>query len=67
MHSQDTYSREFFLERMEHLLGTSVETSIYPRLSLGPGQRYASKGSYIVAVAGAQDSEIHPVSDWIVP
>jgi cytochrome c553 len=66
-HSKDTYSREFFLERMEHLLGTSVETSIYPRLSLGPGQRYASKGSYIVAVAGAQDSEIHPVSDWIVP
>lgn len=66
-HLRDTYSREFMLERMEHLLGNSLETSIYPRLSLGPGQRYASKGSYIVEVAGAQDWQLHPVSDWIVP
>lgn len=66
-HNMDTYSREFLLERMEHLLGNSLETSIYPRLSLGPGQRYASKGAYIVAVAGAQEWQLHPVSDWIVP
>jgi hypothetical protein len=66
-HMRDTYSREFMLERMEHLLGNSLETSIYPRLSLGPGQRYASKGNYIVEVAGAQDWQLHPVSDWIVP
>ena len=66
-HMMDTYSREFMLERMEHLLGNSIETSIYPRLSLGPGQRYASKGSYIVEVAGAQDWQLHAVSDWIVP
>lgn len=66
-HSMDTYSREFLLERMEHLLGNSLETSIYPRLSLGPGQRYASKGSYIVELAGAQEWQLRPVSDWIVP
>lgn len=66
-HGRDTYSREFLIERMEHLLGTSLELSIYPRLSLGPGQRYASKGSYIVAVGGADDRQLRPVSDWIVP
>jgi ABC-type branched-subunit amino acid transport system substrate-binding protein len=66
-HSQDTHSREFLLERMEHRLGTALELSIYPRLSLGPGQRYASKGSYIVAVRGADDRQLTPVSDWIVP
>jgi hypothetical protein len=66
-HSKDTYSREFLLERMEHLLGTAVEPSIYPRLSLGPGQRYASKGSYIVAVQGVQDGQLKRLSDWIVP
>jgi hypothetical protein len=66
-HSQDTYSREFLLERMEHRLGTALELSIYPHLSLGPGQRYASKGSYIVAVRGADDRQLTPVSDWIVP
>jgi hypothetical protein len=66
-HSKDTYSREFLLERMEHRLGTALEPSIYPHLSLGPGQRFASKGSYIVAVGGADDRELTPVSDWIVP
>ena len=66
-HSKDTYSREFLLERMEHRLGTALELSIYPHLSLGPGQRYASKGSYIVAARGPDDQDLKPVSDWIVP
>jgi hypothetical protein len=66
-HSMDTYSREFLLERMEHRLGTANEPSIYPRLSLGPGQRYASKGSYIVQVNGAEDRDLKALSDWIVP
>jgi len=66
-HSMDTYSRELLLERMEHGLATALESSIYPRLSLGPGQRYASKGSYIVQVAGSDDRQLKPVSDWIVP
>jgi Cytochrome c len=67
MHGKDTYSREFMLERMEHRLGTAIETSIYPHLSLGPGQRYASKGSYIMRVDGADERQLTPVSDWIVP
>lgn len=66
-HGKDTYSREFLLERMEHRLGTALEPSIYPHLSLGPGQRFASKGSYIVAVGGANDQDLTPVSEWIVP
>jgi hypothetical protein len=66
-HSRDTYSREFLLERMEHRLGTAIELSIYPTLSLGPGQRYASKGSYIVEVRGEDDRQLKAVSDWIVP
>lgn len=66
-HSTDTYSRELLLERMEHRLGTALELSIYPHLSLGPGQRYASKGSYIVQVGGADDRQLNLVSDWIVP
>jgi len=66
-HSKDTYSREFMLERLEHRVGTTHELSIYPHLSLGPGQRYASKGSYIVQVDGVDDRQWTPVSDWIVP
>jgi hypothetical protein len=63
-HSADTWSRELLLERLEHGLGSSGELSIYPRLSLGPGQRYASKGSYIVQVDGGR---LKPLSEWIVP
>ena len=66
-HSKDTYSRDFLLERMEHRLGTSLETSIYPRLSLGPGQRFASKGSYIVKFDADHDGQLSLLSEWIVP
>ncbi len=67
MHSKDTYSRDFLLERLEHRLGTSLELSIYPHLSLGPGQRFASKGSYIVKVEGGDPERLSLASDWIVP
>lgn len=39
----------------------------YPRFSLGAGQRYASKGSYLVRFAGADGSELIAATDWIVP
>jgi cytochrome c553 len=65
-HSADTFSREFLLERVEHRMGNAYESSIYPHLSLGPGQRYASKGSYVVAT-GATDSSLTPLSGWLVP
>jgi ABC-type branched-subunit amino acid transport system substrate-binding protein len=66
-HSMDIYSREFLVESLEHRVGTANEPSIYPRLGLGPGQRFASKGSYILQVDGPDDSQMVPVSDWIVP
>jgi hypothetical protein len=66
-HSADTYSRDFLIERLEHRLGTANEISLYPNLSLGPGQRYASKGSYIVQISGADARSWTALSDWIVP
>jgi hypothetical protein len=40
-------------------------TTIYPRLNLGPDQRYASKGAYIVRFD--QNGKVVAESDWIVP
>jgi hypothetical protein len=39
-------------------------TTIYPRLSLGPGQRFASKGGYI---AHYVNGNLEAETDWIVP
>jgi hypothetical protein len=40
-------------------------TTVYPRLSLGPGQSFASKGAWIVGFDGAD--HLVPESEWIVP
>ncbi|HXE95015.1 MAG TPA: hypothetical protein VN642_01310 [Dongiaceae bacterium] len=38
----------------------------YGRLSFGPGQRYASKGCYIVQLTGGQTPELVRKSDWVI-
>jgi mono/diheme cytochrome c family protein len=41
--------------------------SVYPRLSLGPGQRFASKGAYIVKLAADKNAPLMAETDWIIP
>lgn len=45
----------------------SQGTTIYPHLSLGRGQRFASKGGYIVRFADGDSDKLIAESDWIVP
>ena len=59
------FSRDYLIETIEHETETSVNPGVFPRLSLGPGQRFASKGAYIVKLS--PDSIVKAVSDWIVP
>lgn len=65
VHIVDNFSRPFFLEEVEHEAEQGLTQSVYPHLSLGPGQRFASKGCYLVRLVDGQP--IEPVSDWIVP
>ncbi|NOS75092.1 MAG: cytochrome C [Methyloglobulus sp.] len=64
-HLLDNFSSAYIVERVEGMLGTLSSRSIYPHLSLGAGQRFASKGSYIVKVS--HDGHLVPVEDWIIP
>lgn len=66
-HMNENFSRDYFIERVEQMTEQSLSSELYPRLSLGPGQRYASRGSYVVRFSGSGENTLVPVSDWIVP
>lgn len=62
----DFFSRDYLLEWVEHMAEESINPSAYPRLSLGPGQRFGSKGSYILRYEPDGVGFV-PVGGWIVP
>jgi cytochrome c553 len=63
----DNFSRDYFIERIEQMTEQSLSSAVYPRLSLGPGQRFASRGGYVARFPGEGESMLTPVSEWIVP
>jgi hypothetical protein len=66
-HMTDAFMRDYLVERIEDMLEHRLVTGYYPRLALAPGQRFASKGGYLVRFADASGTRIVPDGDWIVP
>jgi hypothetical protein len=66
-HIVDAFVRDYLIERVEMALDHRVLTGYYPRLTLAPGQRFASKGGYIVRFSDPQGSRVAPLGDWITP
>jgi hypothetical protein len=66
MHMQRNYYRDYFLDVIDMLEDASDSIANYPRLSFGPGQRYASKGCYIVQLSPGEKPEIIKKSDWVI-
>jgi hypothetical protein len=66
-HMVDTFVRDYLVERMEEMLEHRAVTGYYPRLALAPGQRFASKGGYLVRFAEPTGSRVVAEGDWVVP
>jgi len=67
MNIREDYHRDYLIERIERESEKDLNPGIYPRLALGPTQRFASKGAFIVRVDTKQPSRLIPVSEWVVP
>jgi hypothetical protein len=63
----DTFVPDYLVERVEVNLSHRLINGYYPRLGLAPGQRFASKGAYLVRFAGPTGKRIVADGDWIVP
>ena len=58
------YYRDNFLDVISMMMDQKVR--LYERLSFGPGQRYASKGCYIVQLTKGPNPELVKRSDWVI-
>lgn len=63
----DNFVRDYLVENVEVMLSTRIINGYYNRLGLAPGQRFASKGGYIVRFAADQKKKLVPDGDWVVP
>jgi hypothetical protein len=63
----DDFFRDYLVEVIEHEAESHLDNGTHPSLALGPGQRFASKGAYIVKLDAAAQDGFRAVSGWIVP
>jgi cytochrome c553 len=66
-HVRSNFNQAYIIETLEHMVDNSVVTGIYPKLSIGPGQRYASRGGNIMKVPVKPEEKLQEVSEWILP
>jgi hypothetical protein len=60
----DNLYRDHLLDVMSMQMDVIVRD--YERLSFGPGQRYASKGCYIIQLGPGKDPALLPRSEWVI-
>lgn len=63
----DTFVPDYLIERVEDMIDRRIITGYYPHLTLGPGQRFASKGGYVVRFSEPQGTRLIADNNWLVP
>jgi hypothetical protein len=66
-HPRTLVSREYFLERIEHMAARSPNRPAYPSVSFGPERRFASSGCQILKVPTMAGEAFKKVGAWYVP
>jgi hypothetical protein len=61
------FERDYLVERVEAMLSSRIVDGYYSRLGLAPGQRFASKGGYLVRFADSTGARVAADGNWIVP
>ena len=67
VHLVDHFSRDYLVETIEHETENALNPGVFPHLSLGPGQRFTSKGCYIVRLSDLAQDGFEAASKWIIP
>jgi hypothetical protein len=62
----DNFVRDYLVELVEETLSQRLVNGYFSHLGLAPGQRFASKGGYLVRLADPP-ARIAAASGWIVP
>jgi hypothetical protein len=60
-------NRDYLIERIEHMMERPVFHSVFPPFTLGPDQRFASKGSYVIGPLKLPNNHSSLPRQWIVP
>jgi len=58
---------DYLIEQIENMVSLKLLDGFYPRLGLAPGQRFASKGGYLVRLAEVNGGPVVAETDWRVP
>lgn len=66
-HLLGDFNRDYLIELIEHEAEKNLNIGTHPTLALGPGQRFASKGAYIMRLDAESPGGVLPDSEWIIP
>jgi len=66
-HPRTLISRDYFIERLEHMAARSPSRSAYSAVSFGPQRRFASSGCDVLKLPTATGEGFRKVGSWSVP
>jgi ABC-type branched-subunit amino acid transport system substrate-binding protein len=60
----ENYYRDYLIDVISMMMDTVVKD--YERISFGPGQRFVSKGCYVIQLGPGEEPQLIPRSEWVV-